>query len=53
MRDKIKKIIFDNSQEKIFGCSYCKEDSELCISSISVMADEQRLNGCGESCEAF
>lgn len=40
MLDKIKKIIIEKSEEKVFGCIHCKEDSELCIDNISLMADE-------------
>lgn len=40
MFDKIKKIILENSEEKVFGCIHCKEDSELCIDNISLIADE-------------
>ena len=40
MLEKIKKIILENSEEKVFGCIHCKEDDELCINNISLMADE-------------
>lgn len=40
MFNKIKEIILEHSEEKVFGCINCKEDSEICIDNISLMADE-------------
>jgi len=40
MNNKIKKIILENSENKEFGCIHCQEESELCITNITLLADE-------------
>lgn len=37
---KVKDAILESSEEKVFGCIHCKEDSERVITDLSIMVDD-------------
>ena len=41
---KIKIIILNNSEDKVFGCIHCQEDTELIIDDLSILSDKLATN---------